>query len=70
MEADKALLTAEELACRLSLPPSWIYRRAKRSPDPMPSLRMGKYIRFKLEEVMKWLEDQQPSIGRRGNGGS
>ncbi len=51
------LLTVEELAERLNLPASWIYAHLrKRSGDPIPGFRLGKYWRFREEEVLQWLE--------------
>ena len=51
------LLTVEELAERLNLPESWIYAHTrKRSGDPIPGFRLGKYWRFREAEVLQWLE--------------
>ncbi len=51
------LLTVEELAERLNLPESWIYLHTrKRSGDPIPGFRLGKYWRFREAEVLQWLE--------------
>ena len=51
------LLTVEELAERLNLPESWIYAHTrKRSSDPIPGFRLGKYWRFREAEVLQWLE--------------
>jgi excisionase family DNA binding protein len=47
-EADK-LLTAGELAERLNLPESWI--RNEERLGRIPSVRAGKYVRFKLKDV-------------------
>jgi excisionase family DNA binding protein len=43
------LLTAGELAERLNLPESWI--RSEERLGRIPSIRAGKYVRFKLTEV-------------------
>ena len=58
------ILTPEELAKRLKVPVSCVYEntrnRAKvRNTDPLPAIRMGKYLRFFWPEVEKWLERRQ-----------
>jgi hypothetical protein len=44
------LLTAEELAAKLKLPISWVYEQSRQ--DKIPTHRIGKYIRFDLQEVL------------------
>ncbi len=57
------LLTVEELAERLNLPASWIYAHTrKRSSDPIPGFRLGKYWRFRESDVLDWLERQRVSV--------
>jgi hypothetical protein len=46
------LLTVQELAKRLRLPPSWVYRHAAE----LGAFRLGKYLRFALPRVMERLE--------------
>ena len=59
---NEQLLTVEELAKELKAPPSWIYSRTRQTgPDAIPVIRVGKYCRFKLADVMEWLEQQQSS---------
>jgi excisionase family DNA binding protein len=51
------LLTVEELAEELKTPPSWIYSRTRQTgPDSIPVIRVGKYCRFKISDVLAWLE--------------
>ena len=41
------VLTPEELAQRLKVPQSWVYEKTRgRSRDPLPVIRLGKYMRF------------------------
>lgn len=47
----KQLLSAPEMAFRLNLPESWVYRAARRGT--IPCLRIGKYRRFDYEEVLE-----------------
>ncbi len=51
------LLTAKELAQHLGVPVSFIYDRTRRnSPDPIPHIKLSKYVRFDLVEIDKWIE--------------
>jgi excisionase family DNA binding protein len=53
------LLTHEEIAKRLKVPASWVYEKTrKRCVNPIPSIPMGRYIRFDWDAVVKWLEQQ------------
>jgi excisionase family DNA binding protein len=55
-ESEK-LLTAGELAERLSLPESWI--RGEERAGRIPGIRAGKYVRFKLSDVERALTERQ-----------
>ncbi|MDZ4655877.1 MAG: helix-turn-helix domain-containing protein [Coriobacteriia bacterium] len=48
------LLTVEELASVLSVPKSWVYART--ASGGIPHYRVGRYVRFRLGEVLSWLE--------------
>lgn len=50
------LLTAEEVAIRLGVQPSWVSKaaRAKR----IPHVRVGRYTRFSWPAIEEWLRDQ------------
>jgi excisionase family DNA binding protein len=51
------LLTVEEIAALLSVHVSWVYGRLrKRSRDRLPAYRLGKYWRFRAEEVLAWVQ--------------
>lgn len=53
------LLTVEELADYLGVPRSWIYEHArKRSIHRIPGIKLGKYWRFRLGDVLAWLDRQ------------
>jgi len=53
------LLDAKEIAERLGVPESWV-RESARS-GAMPSVRLGRYVRFDLRDVEAWLEEcKQP----------
>lgn len=54
------ILTPEQLAGRLQVPKSWVFEqtrvRAKlRNKNPLPVIRLGKYLRFSWIAVAEWL---------------
>lgn len=54
------LLTVEEVAVLLHVPVSWVYGRTrKRSLERLPGYRLGKYWRFRENEIHAWVEDQR-----------
>ena len=60
LQEREKLLTVEELAGLLQVPPGWIYSHTrKRSSDPIPGFRLGKYWRFRESDVLDWLERQR-----------
>ena len=48
------LITAKELAKRLNVQVGWIYRRTRLGQEAIPHVKMGKYVRFDWEEVVKF----------------
>ena len=51
------LLTVDELAQELRVPKSWIYSKSRETDsDAIPRIKVGKYLRFRLDDVMNWLE--------------
>lgn len=56
----EGLLTVKEVAELLRVPVSWVYDRTrKRSIDRLPGIRLGKYWRFRQDEVLAWVESQR-----------
>jgi excisionase family DNA binding protein len=54
------LLTVREVAKLLQVPLSWVYgRMRKRSSERLPGYRLGKYWRFREDEVMAWIDSQR-----------
>jgi excisionase family DNA binding protein len=54
------LRTVKELAEALKVKPSWIYGQTrKKGQGSMPKIRVGKYLRFSLEDVLEWLRKRQ-----------
>jgi hypothetical protein len=59
------LLTPAELAAWLKVPESWVFeqtrKRAKvRNRNPLPVIRLGKYVRFSREQVAQWMAGNGP----------
>jgi len=55
------VLTTEELAQRLRVPPSWIREQTRSrnlQRDPLPHLRFGRYVRFDWTstELQSWVK--------------
>ncbi|MDZ4660764.1 MAG: helix-turn-helix domain-containing protein [Pseudomonadota bacterium] len=50
------LITPDNLSELLQVPKSWIYENAK--SGKIPSIRLGKYVRFDLDAVQKVLNQQ------------
>ena len=59
-ENNTELLTVHEIARLLKVPVSWVYGHTrKRSIDRLPGYRLGKYWRFRADEVMAWVQRQR-----------
>jgi excisionase family DNA binding protein len=55
------ILTPEELAARLKVPDSWVYEKTRgRCRNPIPCLRLGRYVRFDWTAVATWLTAPTP----------
>jgi excisionase family DNA binding protein len=53
---EEKLLTVQEVAQILKVPPSWVYEHTReRCPDRIPGIRLGKYWRFVEGDVLAWL---------------
>ena len=51
------LMTAEEVARRLHVPPTWVYRAARNGS--LPSVQCGRYRRFDEADVERWIQSQK-----------
>lgn len=56
------LLTADDVADRLQVPTSWVYRAAREGD--LPSVRCGRYRRFDEGDVDRWIARRKGSPGR------
>lgn len=56
---NQELLTVVELAEILKVKLSWIYSKTReKGPNAIPRVSVGKYIRFRLPDVLDWLNEQ------------
>jgi len=59
------LLTVQEVADLLRVPPSWVYEHTRPTcRDPLPTIKLGKYLRFIASDVLAYVESTR---GRRAN---
>ena len=57
MDERDELLTVKEVARLLKVPSSWVYERCRPGmPEPLPHIKLGKYLRFSRAEVLSYLE--------------
>lgn len=56
------LLTAEEVAALLSLPTTWVYAAARRGE--IPSVPLGRYVRFDEHDIAAWIATRKTTNGR------
>jgi excisionase family DNA binding protein len=56
---DGRLLTAAQVAEMLAVTESWVWAHA-RSGD-VPSVRLGRYVRFRRSSVLAWIEQRERS---------
>ena len=58
------LLTPVELASRLKVPKSWVFEQTRdrtkiRNKNPLPCIRLGKYLRFSWVAVCAWMSENR-----------
>jgi excisionase family DNA binding protein len=57
---ERHLLTVHEVAQLLQVPVSWVYEHTRHScADRIPSLRLGKYLRFVETDIAAWLIEKR-----------
>jgi len=60
MNGGNELLTGEELCHRLKISKSFLYAPVRRKGnDPIPCVKVAKHLRYRLPEVMAWIERHQ-----------
>jgi excisionase family DNA binding protein len=65
------LLTAAEVAELLAVPESWVREHTR--AGSLPRVQLGRYVRYRRDAVLAWLDSRQaadgrtrPAHGRRG----
>ncbi len=54
------ILTLAELAQRLKVSERWVYEKSRqRCVNPLPVIRIGRYLRFDWTSVSGWLRQQE-----------
>jgi len=55
--ASHELLTVSDVATFLQVSKSWVYERTRRrGAERLPHLKVGKYLRFRWNEIERYLE--------------
>ncbi len=62
-DIDRRLLRPDELASLLGIPLATIYRWRSRG-DGSPGIRVGRHVRYRLEDVDRWLDEQRDRHSR------
>ena len=52
-----ALMTAEQVAAILAVPPSWVLRQAREGR--IPHVTLGRYVRFRPASIAAWVAEQE-----------
>jgi excisionase family DNA binding protein len=55
--AERRLLSADEVAARLGVQPSWVSKAAR--ANRIPHVRVGRYRRFRWSDIEIWLEERR-----------
>ncbi len=62
---DSHLLTVQDVAELLQVHVSWVYKHAGRQcPNPLPYVKLGKYLRFRSTDIMTYLRSNSPNSVR------
>ncbi len=59
LSLEEPLLGADEVGRLLAVPRSSVYDYARRCHNPLPSIRVGRHLRFFLGDVERWVDDQR-----------
>ena len=54
-------VSVDQLARLLGVPTSWVYERTARGD--IPHYRIGRYVRFRVSEVERWLAESPGPAG-------
>jgi excisionase family DNA binding protein len=60
------ILTPEEVAALLRTSKAWVYEKCRsRQRDPLPFMRIGRYIRFDKPTVLAWTHNHGNSTAKK-----
>ena len=65
-ELGKKLIGVKEVSETTGLPASWIYSQA--AAGRIPHLKLGKYLKFRPQEIAAWLETHRRGGNSQGAG--
>ena len=66
---ENELLTVQEAAQLLKVPPSWIYDHVRPdAADRLPVLKLGKYLRFDARDLHAYIERKRQDSARTARG--
>jgi excisionase family DNA binding protein len=57
---DRPLLRPDEIAAFLGIPLGTIYRLRSRGDGPV-GIRVGRHLRYRVQDVVRWLDDHRES---------
>jgi excisionase family DNA binding protein len=52
-----SLLTAQDVAAMLGVPPSWVYSQTR--AGAIPTVRLGRYYRYRHEVIEAWIAERE-----------
>lgn len=65
-ESDDALFTVREAAHFLKVPVTWVYEHTRPdAQDRLPSLKLGKYLRFDARDLRAYIEAKRAAARRQ-----
>jgi excisionase family DNA binding protein len=56
-EMQSSLLTAQDVAAMLGVPASWVYSQTR--AGRIPTVKLGRYYRYRREVIATWVEAQE-----------
>lgn len=59
------LLAAEDVAASWGVTAEWLYAQAR--SGAIPHVRLGRYVRFREESLVAWMEQRERESTKRGN---
>lgn len=63
---DSLFITPEQVAELLATSVSWVYEKSRsRQRDPLPTLRIGRYLRFEKDAVIQWARNRGNTAAKK-----